>query len=1437
MHSHKKVNNKKLDNMKRFFFVLLVAILMSLQTVFAVVSVPKPVNVGQSDGTTLTIRLSGDEKLSWASTLDGYTLLRDNQQKNYVYAISDKQGGIIPSSVIAHNEGERSREELQFLSSINKNLFFSEEQLSLVRQYNAARYDFEKKIKEKTTSTSSPRDYKMLVILMSFADKQFTTPREDVEALYNQVGYSVNGNGGSVHDYFWASSFNTLNVTATVLGPYTADYNLDYYGKDTVFEWNGYQYPVQDMNVRELVREAIYTADYEGVDFTPFTNGSDNEEVDCVYIIYAGYPQSAGNASNTIWPHRSTLIERVYVGGVAFYNYGCSAEFEGNESYNPGPLMIGTICHEFSHVLGLPDMYDTQSDSHTGESFHPAQWDIMASGNYNGDSGYPPLWSATEREISGYSVVDIVELDQEGTYTLSPLDEGNKAYKIVNTADEYFILENRQQRGFDSYLPGHGMLIYHVDKSVWNTAANCVNCTPGHEGYKVVSATNVINANNAFPGNNNKTSFTDTTTPNSLTYSGSATNKPVYNIAENNTTKNITFTFMNSTDYPLIENTVVDFAGDTLQVSAQISSLTNLVTQKGVCYSVSNDIPTINDDTLVSINTSNLIENNIIGLTSNAYYYVRAFAKTSSNKVSYGEVIKVKTPCSVVDVFPYEITFENESLEASCLTLSDNFATNVWQIVSQAQDNNNNTITAYQGDKFAYFHSDNYDAQELKLISLPLNINYLSSPAISFAYQNKVMGGRKDRLKVYYKTSLASNWNLLKTYETGVVDWTLDTIDLPVKSTTLYIAFEGEVRSAGGVYVDAVRIFDKNILAYPSVTTLAVEEIADNSVIAKANVTNSGITALQRKGFVVSSENNQPTILDGGIYSLADTSTGNYQMEIEGLQANTTYYLRAFAQNQALISYGETQTFTTICQAVKTFPYKPILVSEDTLCFTNEGDWTTVIADSSYRYVTQENSSTNKLITPMLDLSYKENISLSFDCRMEHSGLEEFMMRVLFKNSVDANWQEVDTIHIIDSVYQTENKSITINTYSPSKHSFFAFEPIDESEIRIKNIRVDAVSQIPIISTDSAVLSDYNKIKVYVTLSDNGLSDVTSKGVCYSLSRNPTVEDSIITSSSSANSFNVEIENLPILTQYYVRAFATNSYGTSYGEIIPISTKYYSIYNNVISEDQELCNVYPNVLTGQTPTGGNNSTYEYSWIHSTDLLSWEDCQEGVYSDRSNYQPRPTNMVGTHYYARVVTSGLSVDTSNYVTIRIYPESNGGNVFANSSSVNIGDTIVLNLRAHAGEVVSWQIKEPSIFYIDWDDIENTQSLTTLRYVPLSEGGYTFRVLVQSGVCSQVYSGEKTVQVNNVSLTEVKDNAKIYITPNPTDGKINIVTENTEVQNVTITINNMNATKVYSDNLTLYQGVNPLDLSFLASGSYLITIKGKSIDWQNKLIITSK
>lgn len=1414
--------------MKRAFFLFLFVMVLNLQNTFATVADPKPVDVKQSDKTTLTLKLFGDERLNWASSLDGYTLLRAENQ-DYVYAISDKRRGMIPSNVIAHNEGDRSQEELAFLSTISKNLFFSDEQLSLVKQYNEALYDFKQKSFTRKTGVST-QDYKMLVILMSFADREFQTPREEVEALYNQVGYSSNGNAGSVHDYFVASTVNNLNVTASVFGPYTATHNLEYYGKDTVYEWQGYQYPAKDINVRALILEAIYDANNDNVDFTPFTNGNADNEVECVYVIYAGYAQSSGNASYTIWPHRSRLNERIMIDNVSFFNYGCSSELGGYNNEGWGgtgePLMIGTICHEFSHVLGQPDYYDVsyQNGQHQNESFHPGVWDVMAGGNYNGNGGYPPLWSATERELRGYT--EIEEITDAGSYTLPPLDTDNKVFKIINSENEYFVLENRQQRGFDTELPGHGMLIYHVDKSVWNLQGNCVNCEPGHEGYRVVTASQNINATNPFPGTNNKTSFTDNTTPNSKAYDGTNTNKPIYNIVENTSTGNITFVFVNENTYPYIANTQVDFKTDTLNLTAQITQNNNSITQTGVCFSMDNDTPTVNDETVISSVASNSIDVDVSGLNPNTTYYVRAFAKRG-NYVGYGEVMKVKTPCEIVNAFPYKLSFEETDEDVSCISQYYSQSTNQWQFVDSIDGQ---TTQAYDGSRFAYL-TTNYllATHKMQLLLRPFNTTNLSQPALVFAYDQKRVGNRIDYLKVYYKTSLNSDWSLLRTYSAGTTSWTIDTVDLTVKSRNLYIMFEAEVKGAGGVYLDDVQVVEKNVNAFPNVVTSGAENIIDNNAKAKGNLISAGYTSIVKKGFVVS-ENPMPTVEDM-VYYITENSLGNYEVELSELNPSTTYYYRAFASNSALTSYGEQQSFTTLCPRITEFPYQPNLNNEDTLCFINEGIWHANTADNSYVYTSQGSISNNKLITPLLDLSYKSNMKVAFD----YKGVGN--VKVLIKENIASSWQEIANINSTNNAYQHAEYPIA-SPINVSEQSFIAFEFDGQAnaQLNIKNIVIEAILQIPIITTDSATLPEYNAIKVSATIHYNGLSDITSKGVCYSLSANPTTADNVVLSNSNESNFDITISNLPILTQYYVRAFATNSFGTAYGEIIPISTRYYSINNNIISSDQRVCNEYPAPLSGQTPTGGNGE-FSYQWIMSRDLITWEDCDEGVFNDRPTYQPRPAALSGTYYYARVVTSGLTIDTSNYVTILIDVPTRGGNIFTNTNSIPMNQAISLQLRAYTGSILYWQVRKPSLFFTEWDTIENSEDSPTISYVPTSEGEYTFKAMVQNGVCDMEESSQKVIQVTySVGIDEVKNNEdNLYLAPNPSNGNINITSSKQE--NVNMTITNLKGEKVYTQKTILYEGNNRLNLSFLETGTYIIRLQGENIDWQTKLIITSK
>ncbi len=1412
--------------MKKAFFLFLFVMVLNLQNIFATIANPNPTDVKQSDKTTLTLRLFGDERLNWASTLDGYTLLRAENQ-DYVYAVSDKRSGMIPSNVIAHNESERTQEELAFLSTITKHLFFSDEQLSLVRQYNEALYDFKQKTLSKKAGANT-QDYKMLVILMSFADRAFATPREDVEALYNQVGYSANGNAGSVHDYFLASTVNHLNVSATVLGPYTAVHNLEYYGKDTVYEWQGYQYPAKDINVRTLITEAIYDAYADNVDFTPFTNGNYDNEVECVYVIYAGYAQSSGNASYTIWPHRGRLYERIMIDEVSFFNYGCSSELGG---YNPEawggtgePLMIGTICHEFSHVLGQPDYYDVsyQNGRSQNEAFHPGAWDVMAGGNYNGNSGYPPLWSATEREQRGYTTIE--EVSQAGSYTLSPLDEDNKAFKIIHSDNEYFVFENRQQRGFDAGLPGHGMLVYHVDKSVWDLQGNCVNCETGHEGYRVVTATQNINATNPFPGTNNKTSFTDNTTPNSLAYDGTATNKPLYNIKENTSTNNVTFVLMNENTFPYIDNTQVDFKTDTLNLTAQITQNNTGINQTGICFSMDNDTPTIDDEVVVSSVASNTINVDVSNLNPNTYYYVRAFAKRG-NYVGYGEIIKVKTPCEIVNMFPYKLSFEETDEDITCLTQYSAQSTNQWKFVESTGDNN---IQAYDGDRFAYLTTDYLlSAHQMRLVTRPFNLNNLSQPSLVYAYDQKRSGNRIDYLNVYYRASLNSDWVLLRSYSGGTASWTMDTVDFPVKSSTVYVMFEAEVRGAGGVYLDNVQVIEKNINAFPIVVTTDVEKVIDNNAKAKGNLISAGYTPIVQKGFVLS-ENPMPTV-DDMVYSVADNTLGEYEIDLTGLNPSTTYYVRAFARNNALVSYGGQQTFTTLCQRITDFAYQPQLNSGDTLCFINEGIWRTNNTESSY---TCQNQATNaKLITPLLDLSYKSDMKISFDYKGTGN------LRVLLRENIDSSWQEIADINVSNNNYQYAEYSIT-EPINVSDQSFIAFEYNGEtnSQVDIRNIKVEAILQIPVITTDSVSLPEYNAIKVSATVHYNGLSDITSKGVCYSLSPNPTTADNVVSSNSSEDSFDVTISNLPILTQYYVRAFATNSFGTAYGEVIPVSTRYYSIYNNIISSDQRVCNEYPETLTGNNPTGGNGE-FSYLWIMSRDLVSWEDCDEGVFNDRANYQPRPATLTGTYYYARVVTSGLTIDTSNYVTVLIDGPTRGGNIFTRSNTASANDTLALQLRAYTGSILYWEVKKPSLFFPVWDTVEESEGLSTLNYIPQTKGEYSFRATVQNGVCEREASSEKVIQVTDgVGIDEVKDSkGNICLTPNPSDGKITIISSSQE--SIQMTITNLAGSVVYKQNLTLLEGENRLNLSFLRTGTYIIRIQSENIDWQTKLIITSK
>ena len=176
----------------------------------------------------------------------------------------------------------------------------------------------------------------------------------------------------------------------------------------------------------------------------------------------------------------------------------------------------------------------------------------------------------------------------------------------------------------------------------------------------------------------------------------------------------------------------------------------------------------------------------------------------------------------------------------------------------------------------------------------------------------------------------------------------------------------------------------------------------------------------------------------------------------------------------------------------------------------------------------------------------------------------------------------------------------------------------------------------------------------YVTY--EGGTEVTARGVCWSLESNPTVSDNVISLGSGLGEFSGTMNNLNENTSYYVRAFATNSYGTAYGEEYMVTTPYTPIFNNTISGDQDVCEgVVANTLIGSTPTGGDGSTYTYQWIMSTDSITWTESTMSSLSTGKDLEMR--QLFTTTYFRRVVYSTMVSDTSNVVTITISPTTTG------------------------------------------------------------------------------------------------------------------------------------------------------------------------------------
>ena len=521
---------------KKLLFTLLI-ILIPLACL-AIPADTTPRKIQQPDGTFVTLKLHGDEYLNYTTTSDGFTVVKD-ERGFWVYASKQADGSLAATDVVAHDEPDRLAEEKAFLDSTPQRI---KPQMSSrkaeMRQNNRARQA--QTLEQRRAEGFDYSKFRGLIILVEYNDRSFLYG-DEMNEIMNDIANKENYKGdsrtnyvdesqgiearvyGSIHDYFSDNSNGKFQPHFDILGPVKVNHSQ--------------YYPNGVANVPQLVVDVVNAADSQ-VDFSQYDGDSDGV-VDLVYFVFAGLGSHVpGNDPRLVWGHRWYFPDNVVKDGVKLVDYACSSEIQFDDT-RPMIGSIGTICHEFSHVLGLPDLYDVDYAESGGDAVHPGKWSPMATGCTSNYEYVPCNYSLYERYLLGFCDKPMV-LNEVGTYSMHEVTTDEGFWLESPDPNEFFIIENRQQTGWDTYLPGHGMMVYRVDLSnptVWQIIINRVNRDPAHTYFEPLFAggnRDGMSAYDPFPGKGNVTALTNYTSPANLrTWSGQECDFGIVHIGEN----------------------------------------------------------------------------------------------------------------------------------------------------------------------------------------------------------------------------------------------------------------------------------------------------------------------------------------------------------------------------------------------------------------------------------------------------------------------------------------------------------------------------------------------------------------------------------------------------------------------------------------------------------------------------------------------------------------------------------------------------------------------------------------------------------------------------------------------------------------------------------------------------------------------------------------
>ena len=523
-----------------------------------------PVQVRQTDGSVITVILRGDEHINWYTTLDG-VLLVQGADNNYYIGKVEKNGNLIATKQLAHEAHTRSQAELNLIAKQDKEKFFA--YVNKIAEESENAYDNSPLTRGPIVDsgykgvpyfphTGSP---KALVILAEFQDTTFTiqdTKKVFTNYLMNEdhfsdKRYNQDQNYKGVRGYFKDCSYGKFTPTFNVVGPVKLPKEQTYYGAGSD-------------NIKALIEDACSAVDGM-INFADYDANNDGI-VDLVYVIYAGHSANiGGNKTTDIWPKSGTVTISKKLDGKNIRRYGVSNELAGLENKTKDKETIngiGLFCHEFSHTLGLPDIYAYRTSAENQDDQGMEFWDLMDGGTGVRGGRVPASYLAWEREVMGWMKIDELKENCE-INNLKSIDNGGKAYKIVNpkNSNEYIVLQSIQKgpwnQGWGDGTYGKGLLAYRVSYpynkvNVFdfpNNVKGKPRVIPIPADGKILAAANAGGSLNTYiqqlngdpypyNGNNKIDKFT--------MYDGTILKRSISDIVENDAERHVSFKFKNN---------------------------------------------------------------------------------------------------------------------------------------------------------------------------------------------------------------------------------------------------------------------------------------------------------------------------------------------------------------------------------------------------------------------------------------------------------------------------------------------------------------------------------------------------------------------------------------------------------------------------------------------------------------------------------------------------------------------------------------------------------------------------------------------------------------------------------------------------------------------------------------------------------------------------